>query len=50
MKGNPVLIIVTHLNPLVFGTLPISEIIEAAQSKLQASELENRGFGYKNEY
>jgi hypothetical protein len=49
MKGNPALIIVTHLKPIVFATLQIPEIVAFASWELQASELRNKGFEYKNE-
>ena len=49
MKGNPVLIIVTHLKPIVFASLRIPEIVAFASWELQASELRNIGLEYKNE-
>jgi hypothetical protein len=49
MKGNPALIIVTHLKPIVFATLQIPEIAALASWELQASELRIKGLEYKNE-
>jgi hypothetical protein len=49
MKGNPVLIIVTHLKPIAFASLQISEIVAFASWELQASELRIKGLEYKNE-
>ena len=49
MKGNPVLIIVIHLKPIVFASLQISEIVAFASWELQASELRIKGREYKNE-
>ena len=43
MKGNPVLIIVTHLRPIVFASLRISEIVAFASWELQTSELRIKG-------
>jgi hypothetical protein len=49
MKGNPVLIIVTHMRPIVFASLQISKIAAFASWELQASELRIKGLEYKNE-
>jgi hypothetical protein len=49
MKGNPALIIVTHLKPIVFATLQVPEIAALASWELQASELRIIGREYKNE-
>jgi hypothetical protein len=49
MKGNPVLIIVTRLKPIVSASLPIQEIVAFASSELQASGLRIKGLEYKNE-
>lgn len=49
MKGNPVLIIVTHLKTIVFASLQITEIVAFASWELQASGLRNKGLEYKNE-
>ena len=43
------LIIVTHLRPIVFANLQIPEKIIFASSELQASELKIKGLEYKNE-
>jgi hypothetical protein len=44
-----VLIIMTHLKPIVSASLQISEIMAFASSELQASGLRNKGLEYKNE-
>jgi hypothetical protein len=49
MKGNPALIIVTHLKPIVFASLQIPEIVAFASWGLQASQLRIKGLEYKNE-
>jgi hypothetical protein len=49
MKGNPALIIVTHLKPIVFATLQIPEIVAFASWELRALALRNKGLEYKNE-
>jgi hypothetical protein len=49
MKGNPVLIIVTHLKPFVFASYQLLEVVAYTSDELQASKLGNRGFEYKNE-
>lgn len=49
MKGNPVMIIVTHMKSTVFASLQISEIAAFASWELQASELRIKGLEYKNE-
>lgn len=43
------LIIVTHLRPIVFANLQVTEKIIFASSELQASGLRIKGFEYKNE-
>jgi hypothetical protein len=49
MKGNPELIIVTHLKPFIFASFRLPEAVAFASNELQTSELRNRGFEYKNE-
>ena len=49
MKGNPALIIVTHLKTIVFATLQIPEIVAFVPSGLQTSGSRNKGLEYKNE-
>jgi hypothetical protein len=49
MKGNPALIIMTHLKPIDIATLQIPEMAALASWELQASGLRNKGLEYKNE-
>ena len=48
MKGNPALIIVTHLKPIVFSNLWGSEKIALASQELIVS-FKLEGFEYQNE-